>query len=148
MTTRTPSPPRSYHRQARTSHSPAHLTPSGEGNLGGRPSGRAEFPCLSSANPLTSPPLPEVGSEVAGRFLDRLEAHPHFTARSRWVRPTFQDGTLRLSGCLPTFYLKQIVQTIAHRTPGVRRVLNQIEVRDCLQGDGAVESWQLDVADA
>jgi osmotically-inducible protein OsmY len=40
----------------------------------------------------------------------------------------YEDGTLVLRGCLPTYYLKQLAQeTVAH-LEGVTRVENQIQV--------------------
>lgn len=39
-----------------------------------------------------------------------------------------QGSTIRLAGRLSSFYLKQIAQTIAIKIPGVRRVINDIEV--------------------
>jgi hypothetical protein len=35
-----------------------------------------------------------------------------------------------LRGEVPTFYLKQLAQTIAQQTPGVDRVVNRIHVPD------------------
>ncbi|MFM7565102.1 MAG: BON domain-containing protein [Planctomycetota bacterium] len=53
----------------------------------------------------------------------------------------FHDGVLRLNGCLPSFYLKQQVQSLAHRMPGVTRVVNRIDVRDAISRDGELETW-------
>lgn len=77
-------------------------------------------------------PLPKSSPDdrTCIRFLERLEAHPHFRGRSQWIRPSFRHGVLRLNGCLPNFYLKQIVQVLARELPEVRRVVNRIEVRD------------------
>jgi hypothetical protein len=46
----------------------------------------------------------------------------------RRIRCEFQDETLRLSGCLPSFYLKQVAQDAVARVAGVRAILNEIEV--------------------
>jgi osmotically-inducible protein OsmY len=40
----------------------------------------------------------------------------------------FHEGTARIRGHLPTFYLKQIAQEIVCAVVGVRSVVNQIEV--------------------
>lgn len=39
-----------------------------------------------------------------------------------------EDGVLSLRGCVPTYYLKQVAQSIAGTVDGVRRVDNRIEV--------------------
>ena len=79
--------------------------------------------------------------DVAIVFQQQLEKHPQFRGRGRLVYSEFHDGVLRLSGCLPSFYLKQQVQALAHRTPGVTRVVNRIDVRDAVCGDGELETW-------
>ena len=40
----------------------------------------------------------------------------------------FRDGSLRLSGTVPTFHLKQAAQELAAHTPGVREVQNDLQV--------------------
>jgi osmotically-inducible protein OsmY len=39
-----------------------------------------------------------------------------------------RDGVIHLHGSLPTYYLKQVAQSIASGIDGVRRVVNHIEV--------------------
>jgi osmotically-inducible protein OsmY len=39
-----------------------------------------------------------------------------------------ENGAIVLSGRLPSFYLKQIAQTIAASVDGVRRLENRVEV--------------------
>ena len=38
------------------------------------------------------------------------------------------EGLVTLSGCLPTYYLKQIAQHMVAEIEGVREIINQIEV--------------------
>ena len=47
-----------------------------------------------------------------------------------WKRfpSTSADKPLYLSGQLPTFYLKQLVQEIVRRLPGVQSLRNEIDV--------------------
>lgn len=78
--------------------------------------------------------------DVSMAFLRQLEQHPQFRGRGRLVYSEFHDGVLRLSGCLPSFYLKQQVQALAHRTPGVSRVVNRIDVRDAVSRDCELET--------
>jgi hypothetical protein len=46
----------------------------------------------------------------------------------RRVRCEFRDGLLRLSGCLPTQYLKQVAQAVVADVEGIVTVVNEIEV--------------------
>lgn len=39
-----------------------------------------------------------------------------------------EDGTLSLSGCLPSFYLKQVLQELLRNIEGVRCILNNVDV--------------------
>jgi osmotically-inducible protein OsmY len=41
----------------------------------------------------------------------------------------FRGGVLTLRGCLPTYYLKQIAQSVVLGVAGVERIDNQILVR-------------------
>ncbi len=56
----------------------------------------------------------------------RLNRQPHLWMQRIWCE--FHDGTLRLRGQVPSFYLKQIAQTAVAGLDGVRRVVNEIEV--------------------
>jgi hypothetical protein len=62
---------------------------------------------------------------VARQYLDR---HPHFRGRGNGVKIEQQGKNLRLSGCLPSFYLKQLVQEAMRHVPGVQNVFNEIDV--------------------
>jgi hypothetical protein len=88
-------------------------------------------------NRFAQPPL----ADVAMVFQQQLEKHPQFRGRGRLVYSEFHDGVLRLTGCLPSFYLKQQVQALAHRMPAVTRVVNRIDVRDAICRDGELETW-------
>ncbi len=46
----------------------------------------------------------------------------------RDVGCTYHDGVLTLRGCLSSFYLKQVAQTLVRDLPSVERIDNQIEV--------------------
>jgi hypothetical protein len=41
---------------------------------------------------------------------------------------TFESGVLHLRGCVPTYYLKQVAQSLVVDLEGVLRVNNQLEV--------------------
>ena len=57
-----------------------------------------------------------------------LERHPHFRGRLSAVRIEQRGRTLCLTGRLPTFYLKQLVQEAIRHIPGVGGIRNEIAV--------------------
>jgi hypothetical protein len=57
-----------------------------------------------------------------------LERHPHFRGRVKGVKIEQVGASLLLKGCLPTFYLKQLVQEAVRHVPGVQNVFNEIDV--------------------
>jgi hypothetical protein len=59
---------------------------------------------------------------------DYLEHHPHFRGRISDVTIQHEGRTLLLTGRLPTFYLKQLVQEAVRHVPGVQQVRNLIDV--------------------
>lgn len=59
---------------------------------------------------------------------DHLEHHPHFRGRVSDVSIEQEGRTLFLSGRLPSFYLKQLVQEAVRHVPGVQQVRNLIDV--------------------
>ena len=48
----------------------------------------------------------------------------------RRLRCEFHDGSLVLNGRVPTFYLKQMAQTVVRQLPAVRRIDNRIDVAE------------------
>ena len=58
----------------------------------------------------------------------QLEHHPHFRGRLAAVGIEQKGKTLFLSGRLPSFYLKQLVQETLRTVPGVQGVRNEIDV--------------------
>jgi osmotically-inducible protein OsmY len=58
----------------------------------------------------------------------QLENHPHFRGRLDLLSIDQRGKTLYLSGQLPTYYLKQLVQEIVRRLPGVQSIRNEIDV--------------------
>ena len=57
----------------------------------------------------------------------RLLGSPYFALRN--VGCVYRDGVLTLRGSLPTYYLKQMAQSVVTETEGVTTVVNQIEVK-------------------
>jgi osmotically-inducible protein OsmY len=57
----------------------------------------------------------------------RLLGSPYFAIRN--IGCVYRDGVLTLRGSLPTYYLKQMAQSVVTETEGVTTVVNQIEVK-------------------
>ena len=57
-----------------------------------------------------------------------LEQHPHFHGSSQFLRFELLDGVLRLNGCLPSFFLKQLAQEAMRDVEGVDAIDNCIVV--------------------
>ena len=66
--------------------------------------------------------------EVAQRAQILLEAQPQFTGRSRLFKFEYDGDTLVVSGAVPTFYLKQILQSTLKTLDGVRLIDNRVSV--------------------
>lgn len=57
-----------------------------------------------------------------------LETSPLFRGRSHLIHIEHHDGNLQLDGRLPSFYLKQMLQTILRDVDGVARIDNRVSV--------------------
>jgi len=57
-----------------------------------------------------------------------LAEHPLFCGRTGTIDVDYHQGTLTVSGRVPSFYLKQVVQEIVRHLDGVERVDNRIDV--------------------
>jgi len=57
-----------------------------------------------------------------------LESHSHFAGRAHLFEFQCSDDVLIVRGCVPTYYLKQILQTALMNLDGVRLVDNQVMV--------------------
>jgi hypothetical protein len=67
-------------------------------------------------------------TDLSSLARQHLEHHPHFRGRLMGLRIEHRGKTLFLSGRLPTFYLKQLVQEAVRHLPGVQHVRNEIDV--------------------
>ena len=84
----------------------------------------AEFPLLNT----TEPSFASERNDLSTMARLHLEHHPHFRGRLRGLSIEHRGRTLFLSGRLPTFYLKQLVQEAVRHLPGVQHVRNEIDV--------------------
>ncbi len=58
----------------------------------------------------------------------RLSRSCHFTRHWREITCELEDGVLTLRGDVPSFYLKQVLQSLLKDVPGVGRVDNRVDV--------------------
>lgn len=58
----------------------------------------------------------------------RIETHPLFLARGRLFEFHCEDDVLVVRGCVPTYYLKQMLQSALKDLEGVRWIDNQVTV--------------------
>jgi len=72
--------------------------------------------------------------KVEASAQQRLSEHPAYSFHFRDIDFDYEDGVLRLRGCLPSFYLKQVLQTALKDVDGVRRIDNQVDVIDAVLG--------------
>jgi hypothetical protein len=57
--------------------------------------------------------------------------HSHFHGRAGSFQFVQRDDTLVVRGCVPSFYLKQVLQTVLRTVDGVRSIDNQVDVVAC-----------------
>ena len=66
--------------------------------------------------------------EIVSQARVQLRRHDHFRCHSDSIGIEFQEGRLVLMGRLPSFYLKQVLQTVLRGLPGVQRIDNRVDV--------------------
>jgi osmotically-inducible protein OsmY len=57
-----------------------------------------------------------------------ISDHSHFRGRAKNFELTYRDHVLTLRGRVPTYYLKQVLQTVVRDLDGVQSVDNRVEV--------------------
>jgi hypothetical protein len=60
-----------------------------------------------------------------------VNGHSHFRRRAEQFEFLFEEEVLVVRGSVPSFYLKQILQTVLRKVDGVRRIDNQVTVISC-----------------
>ena len=70
---------------------------------------------------------PRTGVDAVQELAQRqLRESAYYSIRS--VRCDFHEGVLTLRGCLSTYYLKQVAQTLVAKVEGVQLINNRVEV--------------------
>ena len=57
-----------------------------------------------------------------------LDAHTHFRGRAGRFELVCRDDVLVVRGAVPSYYLKQVLQSVLKEVDGVRRIDNQVTV--------------------
>ncbi len=70
----------------------------------------------------------DVGSGVLGRACGELSQHDHFRYHLDSIFIDYQKGRLIITGRLPSFYLKQMLQTVLRTLPEVQQIDNRVDV--------------------
>lgn len=73
-------------------------------------------------------PSPNSGTvdSVCTQAEQLLSTNPYLAIRR--ITCEFRDGVLILTGCLPSYYLKQLAQSVVQQASRVERIENQIQV--------------------
>jgi osmotically-inducible protein OsmY len=69
----------------------------------------------------------ETDSKVS-QIRERLEDHPHFRGRTHLLQIEAIGGSVVVSGRLPTYHLKQLLQEAVRAIPGVSHIDNCVDV--------------------
>jgi hypothetical protein len=65
---------------------------------------------------------------VVSLVRERLDKHPHFRGRTHQLQIEAMGGSIVVSGKVPTYYLKQLLQEAIKAIPDVADINNRVEV--------------------
>jgi osmotically-inducible protein OsmY len=80
----------------------------------------------AAAGRATLPRSERLASDILAAVHEQLRASSHYFVRA--VTCEFERGVLILRGRVPSFYLKQLAQTLVRRVAGVDQVKNLVDV--------------------
>lgn len=66
---------------------------------------------------------------VVSLVQERLDKHPHFRGRTHLIQIRSNGDSLVLSGRVPTYYLKQLLQEAVKLVPDIGDIDNRVEVQ-------------------
>jgi hypothetical protein len=66
--------------------------------------------------------------QIERNVTQAIGQHPHFRGRANTVRIEYRHDTLIITGRLPSFYLKQLLQEAVRQVGGVGKIDNRIDV--------------------
>jgi hypothetical protein len=65
---------------------------------------------------------------VVSLVQERLDKHPHFRGRTHLIQIRSNGNSVMLSGRVPTYYLKQLLQEAVKLVPDIGGIDNRVEV--------------------
>ena len=68
-------------------------------------------------------------NSVVSSIRERLERHPHFHGRAHLIQIRSNGNSLVLSGRVPTYYLKQLLQEAVKLVPEIVHIDNRVDVQ-------------------
>ena len=68
-------------------------------------------------------------SSVASSIRERLDRHPHFRGRTHLIQIRSHGTSVVLSGRVPTYYLKQLLQEAVKLVPDIGSIDNRVDVQ-------------------
>jgi osmotically-inducible protein OsmY len=84
---------------------------------------------VHSSQAVASFPQPGVGDAMVASKARQLLDQSNYLALRR-LHCEFHDGQLVLLGRVPTYYLKQMAQTLVRQLPQVRQIENRVDVAE------------------
>jgi len=69
-----------------------------------------------------------VDNRIVSQARARLCQHDHFRCHCESIDIDCREGRLVLMGRLPSFYLKQVLQTVLRGLPDVQRIDNRVDI--------------------
>ncbi len=79
-------------------------------------------------NPLAYSLIKDENTQIEQRAYAIVNAHPLFYGRAEQLKFVCQDEVLVVHGFVPSFYLKQVLQTVIQSLDGVRVIENRVLV--------------------
>jgi hypothetical protein len=70
----------------------------------------------------------KLARDIEERAWSRINNHSQFRGRAKNFEVEYRDHVLTLRGAVPSFYLKQVLQTAVGDLEGVRLVDNNVQV--------------------
>jgi hypothetical protein len=70
----------------------------------------------------------KASEQIVKQAYSILDAHAHFRGRAARFEFLYQEKILIVRGSVPTFYLKQVLQSVLKDIEGVRKIENQVQV--------------------
>jgi hypothetical protein len=83
---------------------------------------------MNTANCPSVPESHQFESSLVADARELLSRHPLFHGRVHLFTLEADDGALIVTGSVPTFYLKQMLQAALRDVRGAARILNRVEV--------------------